>query len=811
MKKELYILLIIFASTLNSSLFAQKSKYLVDGVSWELAQQRKQSIKELSYCIFFSIPENKKQNVEGEEIINFELKSRQDIIIDFREDIDKIHSVQVAHFASAEDTKTWNECKWTFQNEHIIIPKRHTKKGKNSIKIIFTAGNQSLNRREDYMYTLFVPDRARTAFPCFEQPNMKAHFKLTLQIPEKWEAVSNTQKLGDNDDTSLFTIKKDKPGYKIVNFDNSEPLSTYLFAFAAGDFKYQYFSDYGLGVYYRETDPKRVAQLPQIAEQVKFALDWQEDFTGMKYPFKKYDFVILPGFQYGGMEHTGATFYNDNRIFLPDNPTPDEELNRTELIAHETSHMWFGDAVTMNWFDDVWTKEVFANYFAAEITTPQFPYLNHDLNWLKTYTATAIKQDRTEGRTSIRQPLDNMRYAGLIYNNIIYNKAPVMMREMVKIMGSEAYKRGIRKYLEKYKYDNATWDDLISILDDETPEDLRAFSKKWVDTANYPHYMAASYRDKRIGREYGFYELSPEQCRQLMRYWNVETDGTHRQALLMTLEENYLAKKFDDETWMNELLNSLKKMDDPLTASTLVSYMYEPIRFLLNEGKDYDRKVWKLANTHHMPEVRTSLLRLLIKTARTPEVVDSLYSIWTNNNTPLLSLTDFMTLSYELAIRMPKKANDIITVQRARISDPDRLRNFNYVSRAVSPSAEARDTLFDSLRKAENRRIEPWTLSVLYYLNHPLRDEQSVHYIRPALEMLPEIQRTGDIFFPANWCEYLLAGHRCKAAHEEVVSFLNDNTHLLPLLKNKILEAEYFLQRANTTEKEEYVKKKFND
>ena len=132
----------------------------------------------------------------------------------------------------------------------------------------------------------------------------------------------------------------------------------------------------------------------------------------MPYPFAKYDFVVLPGFQFGGMEHAGATFYNDTRLFLSANPTPDEILRRIELIAHETAHMWFGDAVTMKWFNDVWTKEVFANYFAAAITEPLFPEANHELNFLRTYKAAAMAQDRTEGRTAIRQSLDNMNNAG---------------------------------------------------------------------------------------------------------------------------------------------------------------------------------------------------------------------------------------------------------------------------------------------------------------------------------------------------------------------------------------------------------------
>jgi aminopeptidase N len=168
-----------------------------------------------------------------------------------------------------------------------------------------------------------------------------------------------------------------------------------------------------------------------------------EEFTGIPYPFAKYDFIILPGFQYGGMEHTGATLYNDTRMFLSKNPTPDEELGRAELIAHETAHMWFGDFVTMEWFNDVWTKEVFANYFAQRITEPMFPGINHRLNWLKSITTSALVEDRTQGGTSIRQPLDNMRNAGLVYNNIIYNKAPVMLEKLVELMGEEAFREGI--------------------------------------------------------------------------------------------------------------------------------------------------------------------------------------------------------------------------------------------------------------------------------------------------------------------------------------------------------------------------------
>lgn len=769
---------------------AQTERLAVEGVSWELAEFRKKAYKDLKYSIFLSIPEDKLQDIEGKEIVTLCLDAPHDIILDFRESADKIHKVYVYKSKDQYGKSSYfKECKnWLFINDHIIIPKKYTHKGCNRVKIEFTAGNQSINRRDGYVYTLFVPDRARTAFPCFDQPNMKAKFSLDLEMPKHWKAVTNG-------------IEKEMTTEGRHHFEIDTPIPTYLFAFAAGEFQYEKYEEDGvkIGAYYRENDSARIAQLPEIMHQVVFAMKWQEDFTGVQYPFPKYDLVILPGFQFGGMEHVGATFYNDNTIFLPSSPTPDEQLRRTELIAHETSHMWFGDAVTMNWFDDVWTKEVFANYFAAEITTPLFPDLNHELNWLKTYVNAAIRQDRTEGRTSIRQPLSNLRYAGLVYNNIIYNKAPVMMRLMVSMMGKDAYRRGIQRYVEKYKYDNATWDDLISILDAETPADLKSFSKEWVDEAHWPHYTVASVSDQRLGREYGYCELTHEQCDSLLHGYDRqgESDGTRRQAMLMTLNENYLNKKFGDTEWMDFLVTMLKTETDPLTSLTLVGYMGEPLLHTLRHHEGHDAVLLQLADTHPLPSVRTQIFRLLAGKAQTPEVVENLYRIWSEGSNPLLSVNDYMTLAYELAVRMPDKADDILRIQRSRIDNKDRLEQFDYISRAVMPSQQSRDELFASLAKAENRRIEPWTLSVLYYLNHPLREMESVKYIRPALELLTDIQRTGDIFFPEDWCSSLLAGHRSPQAYHAVEQFLADNPDMLPLLRNKILSAEYYLMRDN--------------
>ena len=753
-----------------------------EGVSLELARHRKATISDLDYHLYFRIPKNKEQCVTGTNRISFTLARPGEVILDFKADAAQVKAVSC----------NGKPCDYTFANEHIIIPAKYTQSGRNSVTVDFISGNGSLNRRDDYVYTLFVPDRARTAFPCFEQPNLKATYSLDLDIPQGWKVVSN----------GLETAKPtESDGYERHSTRLDTPIPTYLFAFAAGDFQYAAHEENGrrIGAYHRETDSLRIAQLPEIMHQVEFALEWQEDYTGMPYPFPKYDIVILPGFQFGGMEHVGATFYNDNVLFLAPNATEDERLSRTKTIAHETSHMWFGDAVTMDWFDDVWTKEVFANYFAAEITAPLFPAVNHELNWLKDYTTVAMGQDRTEGRTSIRQPLPNMRYAGLIYNDIIYNKAPVMMRKLVEITGKDAFRRGIRKYLASFKYGNATWPQLIDILDAETDADLKAFSRDWVDTANWPHFAAASIGDERIGREYGFCELSPAQIDSLLTAPRLQDDDAREFARWMTLNENYLAGNIGDNTWMEALLRRLADEKDALSASALVGYMAEPLLAPSVQGK-YDTQLLALAASHELPAVRTRLLRTLAARAVEPVVVDSLYETWRRADSPLLSPNDYTTLAYELAVRLPAQADSILATQRTRITNPDRLAQFDFISPSVSPSAAVRDSVFRSLAEVANRSVEPWVRTMLTYLNLPLRQADAVKYIRPALDLLPEIQRTGDIFFPITWCKSLLAGHRSAAARAEVDRYLADNPALLPLLRNKVLEAAYPLTRQNRSQ-----------
>ncbi|MBL7875813.1 MAG: peptidase M1, partial [Cyclobacteriaceae bacterium] len=332
------------------------------GVSFELNEQRRQALSNISYQLQLDIPADKRSPIKGRVVISATISSLSDnLSIDFNEDASNLSKVKV------DDA----EIPFVFLNEHIVIEAKHLKMGMNTIAIDFIAGDLSLNRNEDYLYTLFVPDRAATCFPLFDQPNLKATYEITLTTPPGWKAVSNGA-------IKEVSTRSDKTVYK---FERTKPISSYLLAFAVGKFSKvtSAVNSRSMTMYYRETDSIKVKQnLNAVFELHGKSLTWLENYTGIAYPFDKFDFALIPSFQYGGMEHPGSIFYNESSLFLDENASVNRRMGRASLIAHETAHMWFGDLVTMDWFNDVWMKEVFANFMAAKIVQPSFPEIDHN-------------------------------------------------------------------------------------------------------------------------------------------------------------------------------------------------------------------------------------------------------------------------------------------------------------------------------------------------------------------------------------------------------------------------------------------------
>ena len=442
------------------------------GISEPLAQERAARISDLRYDLSLTVPPDQKARVAGRELITFSLRdTAQPLAVDFDPDQPgRAHRVLVN--GTSVDVRQ--------AGGHIVLPAAALRAGGNEVVIEFDAGDAPLNRNADFLYTIFVPARAHQAIPCFDQPDLKARWTLTLDVPAGWEAV------GNGAETSK---KTSHDGRARIRFAQTQPIPTYLFAFAAGKFSVERAERRGrtLRMFHRETDAAKVARnRSAIFDLHAAALDWMQQYTGIPYPFGKFDFVLVPAFQFGGMEHAGAVFYNASSLLLDPSATQNDRLARASVISHETAHMWFGDLVTMRWFNDVWLKEVFANFMAAKIVNPSFPAINHELRFLLDYYPGAYDVDRTEGSNPIRQPLANLSEAGTLYGNNIYDKAPIVMRQLEGLLGADAFRDGLRDYLKRFSFGNATWSDLITLLADRTGENLAAWSRAWVDEDRRP-------------------------------------------------------------------------------------------------------------------------------------------------------------------------------------------------------------------------------------------------------------------------------------------------------------------------------------
>lgn len=826
MNKFTLLIGIVITSVFSACQLSQKDYAVMyeSGVSYTLAEFRKTNYQDVRYDLMFTLPINRNETVSGRIDIYTNLLEKVPVIIDFRADSSQVKAVKLGK----------KDIPYTFENEHIRIDAEYVEKGSRMITIDFISDNQSLNRRDDYMYTLLVPDRARTLFPCFDQPNLKARYKLSLDVPEGWKVIGNSP------------LEKEKDGH-LFSFLESEPLSSYLFSFVAGKFEEEIYDRDGrqISIYHRETDPLKVAQCPEIASEVFDALEWMEEYTAIPYPFAKYDLIILPGFQFGGMEHTGATLYNDRRMFLNAQPTLNERLSRSSLIAHETAHMWFGDYVTMEWFDDVWTKEVFANYFAARMVEPLYPEINHRLNFIRAYYPSAYSEDRTAGTTPIKQPLDNLSNAGLVYGQIIYNKSPIIMEMLVEKIGEEAFRRGIQEYLSIYAYNNATWEGLINILDSYTSEDLKSWSQVWVNEKGMPEinlftengilkgkqndltgkglYWPQNFNVRLIdqenskdveicfknkdtsvdikvaedvivipntdGRGYGFFKLSVKDAESCFKLLSTSDDDVLKGSLLLVLYENLLNKTIEPEWYCNELLRYIPKEKNSLLYSMAIGHLANCLYYFNLPTQKAEQGLWDIVLTNVDLSHCLQAFRTYHSIGKSPEAINRLYTIWKDKKNPggcELSENDYISLSYSLAIRKPEKADEIIITQQSRITNPDRLKEYNFIAPSVSPVKSVRDSVFTSLFEAENRRVEPWASTILSHLNSSYRQNEAIGYIRPALDILPEIQRTGDIFFPTSWLRALLAGHLTPEARMEIDRFFDDNPDYHPMLKNKI-------------------------
>lgn len=747
---------------------------LQPGVSLALAEARAQRVTDIHYRVHLTVPEAAAQPIAGRTDIRFHLAdAKQSLALDFRAESTALHSVEVngATLPAVIDT------------EHVVLPASALQRGENRVVLEFTAGDSALNRKPDYLYTLFVPDRARSALPLFDQPDLKARWTLSLDLPASWEAIANGPRLA----------VVDAGERRLHRFAASEPISSYLFGFVAGRFQAvtREWRGQDMTLLHRETDSDKLARnLDDIFRQHREAVAWLEDYTGVPFPFEKLDFALVPAFQYGGMEHVGAIGYRAELLLLDENPTDDDRLRRASLIAHEVAHMWFGNLVTMRWFNDVWTKEVFANFMAAKMVNPVFPEIDHELNFLLRHYPPAYAVDRSDGANPIRQQLANLNEAGQMYGPIIYNKAPIMMRQLESLLGAEAFRAGLAEYLQRFAYDNVTWPALVGILDQRTRLDLAAWSDSWVHSAGFPD-AAQQAEDPAL-----FYGPQAVELAQ-MGQW-AQLPPVARGRLLLNLFEAVLAGGVSPQAYAAELLPLVATEQNQLLLQTLLEQLGWLQQTLLPDvalarlQPELEAVLWRAIDTSADAGRTRLVLESLARLARQPASLQRLYAVW-RGELSLAGLTlaerDRIRLAERLAVALPEQADAIIAQQLAQIQNPDNRRRLAYLAPALSADVAVRDAFFASLADPVQRATENWVVDAVGYLHHPLRITHAERYIEPSLEWLQEIQVTGDIFFPSAWLQATLQYHHSPRAVGTVQRFLQERPDYNAQLRMKILQA----------------------
>ena len=447
------------------------------------AQVRFQQVQNVNYLMTFQLPESDPT-----------YQGQIEILFDLTPNASKLSSSLKIDFSNegniTELLLNGKPVPFEHQNSKVSISMDQFTTGNHSLKIQFSHPYQhtgfGFHRGRDsadgeyYMYSDFEPYNANKAFPVFDQPDLKASYKLTVTAPKKWQIISNTQ------ETSISEM----PGeLRTWTFPTSARFSSYLFALIGGPFE-KWESKTASGV------PLRLFARRSLSKYVsRDAEHWflvtQEGFKffesafGYPYPFGKYDQILTPDYNHGAMENIGAVTFTEAYAFRTD-VTPTRILDRAETIIHELAHMWFGNLVTMKWWDDLWLNESFATYvsnlamskFQEKIGPAQVwqQFNSHNKEW-------AYREDDLVTTHPIVGTAADTDEALANFDGITYGKGASVLKQLVHFIGEEAFLSGLRGYFKQFAFQNADRADFLQALSIASQKNLTDWENSWLKSS----------------------------------------------------------------------------------------------------------------------------------------------------------------------------------------------------------------------------------------------------------------------------------------------------------------------------------------
>ncbi|MDG2176185.1 MAG: aminopeptidase N [Gammaproteobacteria bacterium] len=377
-----------------------------------------------------------------------------------------------------------NTADWEYSQWFISLPPAQFSTGANELVITFrrpfTQNGDGLHKftdqenGEEYLYTNFEPYSANRFFPMFDQPNLKATFTLEVLVPESWQVISN---MAENNIQTEGNRKR-------WQFPPTLALSTYLYAFHAGPFTV--WEEQAGAIQMRLFARNSLAEFVDTQEwfiPTRQLLNFFQNYYDVPYPLSKYDQIVVPDFNAGAMENMGAVTFNER--YISRGAKDNADLFRlTYVIAHEMAHMWFGDIVTMEWWDDLWLNESFATYMGYLGTVEATEFTNAWDIFYSSGKASAYRADDlvTTHPVSPGNVLTTSD-AFSSFDTITYQKGSALLKQLPYFIGEENFRQGVSNYIKEHSYANASLDDLVDSLADSANLDLSRWKQEWLQTS----------------------------------------------------------------------------------------------------------------------------------------------------------------------------------------------------------------------------------------------------------------------------------------------------------------------------------------
>jgi aminopeptidase N len=522
-----------------------------------------------------------------------------------------------------------------------------------------------------YLYTQGEPHFVNRVFPCFDQPDIKGKFKLYTKAPKDWkvisvENISKTENFNDfknsstsNDSDFIKLVKsfnKEDENATFLNFENTENklLSTYFFAIISGPYEEivcpsdKLYNNLTMSIFVRKTLHKyAIKQQTEIFEFNSDSIKRYEELFGFKYPFSKADSIFCPEYTVGAMENPGCITYHEHYIYKKV-PSMHEITNRASTINHELAHMWFGNTVTMKWWDNLWLNESFADFVCYIILSDQhkemtFP-ITYGWSMMSMRKGWGYREDQLDTTHPIAAKVPDTSTAESIFDGITYSKGAATMRQLYAVIGRENFSKAMKVYFNKFAFSNATLDDLLNTMQEVISQDknlgtteeydLSKFKRDWIETAGMnevkpvwskddksknakltliqghclPQYPTLRYHKMQVGfyADDGTLIEAKEIFLKNQKETVIEYDGSKDVvAIIPNVGDYSFIKIILDEQSINWAMKNISKVQDELTRALVWRSMFDMVR----DCRLKSVEMINICSSHFSQETNSSILQ----------------------------------------------------------------------------------------------------------------------------------------------------------------------------------------------------------